>query len=51
MRNYLPKLKSLMLAMALFMGAVIGANAQSRSVSGTVLTPDLETLFREQRYS
>jgi len=37
MRNYLPKLKSLMLAMALFMGAVIGVNAQSRSVSGTVL--------------
>jgi len=41
MRNYLPKLKSLMLAMALFMGAVIGVNAQSRSISGTVLDASL----------
>lgn len=37
MRNYLPKLKSLMLAIALFIGAVIGVNAQSRTITGTVL--------------
>ncbi len=41
MRNYLPKLKSLMLAMALFMGAVIGVNAQSRTITGTVLDATL----------
>jgi iron complex outermembrane receptor protein len=41
MRNYLPKLKSLMLAMALFMGAIIGVNAQSRTITGTVLDATL----------
>ncbi|PZV83400.1 iron complex outermembrane receptor protein [Algoriphagus aquaeductus] len=41
MRNYLPKLKSLMLAMALFMGAAIGVNAQNRTISGTVLDASL----------
>ena len=41
MRNYLPKLKSLMLAMALFMGAVIGVNAQSRTITGTILDATL----------
>ena len=37
MRNYLPKLKTLMLAFALTLGATLAANAQSRSISGTVM--------------
>lgn len=37
MRNYLPKLKTLMLAFALTLGATLAANAQNRSISGTVL--------------
>ncbi|TDQ14701.1 iron complex outermembrane receptor protein [Algoriphagus boseongensis] len=37
MRNYLPKLKSLMLAVVLMIGTIAVANAQSRSISGTVL--------------
>lgn len=41
MRNYLPKLKSLMLAFALTIGAIVTVNAQSRSISGTVLDASL----------
>ncbi|GAA0877941.1 TonB-dependent receptor [Algoriphagus jejuensis] len=41
MRNYLPKLKSLMLVFALTLGAIVAVNAQSRSVSGTVLDASL----------
>jgi TonB-linked SusC/RagA family outer membrane protein len=37
MRNYLPKLKTLVLAFALILGATLVANAQNRSISGTVL--------------
>jgi TonB-dependent starch-binding outer membrane protein SusC len=37
MRNYLPKLKSLLLAFVLMLGTLAIANAQSRSISGTVL--------------
>lgn len=37
MRNYLPKLKTLMLAFALTLGATLASNAQNRSISGTVL--------------
>jgi TonB-linked SusC/RagA family outer membrane protein len=37
MRNYLPKLKTLMLAFVLTLGATLAANAQSRSISGTVM--------------
>ncbi len=37
MRNYLPKLKSLMLAFALTLGAIVSVSAQSRSISGTIL--------------
>ena len=41
MRNYLPKLKSLMLAMVLMIGTIVVANAQNRSISGTVLDATL----------
>ncbi len=41
MRNYLPKLKTLMLAFALTLGATLAANAQSRSISGTVMDAGL----------
>ena len=41
MRNYLPKLKSLMLALVLMIGTVVIANAQNRSISGTVLDASL----------
>lgn len=37
MRNYLPKLKTLMLVFALSLCATLAANAQSRSISGTVM--------------
>jgi TonB-dependent starch-binding outer membrane protein SusC len=37
MRNYLLKLKSLTLALALTIGAIVAVNAQSRSISGTVM--------------
>jgi TonB-linked SusC/RagA family outer membrane protein len=37
MRNYLLKLKSLTLALALTLGAIVAANAQTRSISGTVM--------------
>ncbi|MFN3998348.1 SusC/RagA family TonB-linked outer membrane protein [Algoriphagus sp.] len=37
MRNYLPKLKTLMLAFALSLGATLAANAQSRTITGTVM--------------
>ncbi|MBA4300316.1 iron complex outermembrane recepter protein [Algoriphagus alkaliphilus] len=37
MRNYLLKLKSLTLALALTIGAIVVANAQTRSISGTVM--------------
>jgi TonB-dependent starch-binding outer membrane protein SusC len=41
MRNYLPKLKSLLLGIALVFSATLVANAQSRSISGTVLDATL----------
>ena len=41
MRNYLPKLKSLMLALVLMLGTIAFANAQSRTISGTVLDAGL----------
>lgn len=41
MRNYLPKLKTLMLAFALTLGATLAANAQSRTISGTVMDASL----------
>ncbi|WP_073572866.1 carboxypeptidase-like regulatory domain-containing protein [Algoriphagus zhangzhouensis] len=41
MRNYLQKLKSLMLVTALFMGTILVANAQNRTISGTVLDASL----------
>jgi TonB-dependent starch-binding outer membrane protein SusC len=37
MRNYLLKLKSLTLALALTIGAIVAVNAQTRSISGTVM--------------
>ncbi|GMQ26237.1 TonB-dependent receptor [Algoriphagus sp. oki45] len=37
MRNYLPKLKSLLLAMVLTISSIAFANAQSRTLTGTVL--------------
>lgn len=37
MRNYLLKLKSLTLAIALTLGAIVAANAQTRTISGTVM--------------
>lgn len=41
MRNYLPKLKSLMLALLLMIGTAVVANAQNRTISGTVLDASL----------
>ena len=41
MRNYLQQLKSLMLVMALIFGASLAANAQSRTITGTVLDASL----------
>ena len=41
MRNYLPKLKSLMLAVVLMLGTIAFANAQSRTITGTVLDAGL----------
>lgn len=41
MRNYLPKMKSLMLVFALMLGTLSLANAQNRTISGTVLDATL----------
>ncbi len=41
MTNYLPKLKSLMLAVALSLSTILAVNAQNRSISGTVLDANL----------
>jgi TonB-linked SusC/RagA family outer membrane protein len=41
MRNYLQQLKTLLLAMVLVFGATLVANAQSRTITGTVLDASL----------